>query len=133
MFYGSDFKPDDVPVPRKLHHEWALLHEESPKNNYILCHEEALSAFNHTATFKQQSDFSLTLQYLSSIDHLLDKKYAVPVDKKNKMMPGVSPIVYVHSDCDVPSGRDEYMKELSKYIKVDSLGKCLNNMGLPKQ
>lgn len=53
MFYGTDFSKTDLPLPRGEHHEWALFHEESPKNNYILCHEDALSLFNHTSTFRQ--------------------------------------------------------------------------------
>lgn len=35
VFYGSSFRADDVPLPRLPNHEWALLHEESPKNNWM--------------------------------------------------------------------------------------------------
>ena len=29
MYYGTDIDWDDLPLPRKPHHMWALLHEES--------------------------------------------------------------------------------------------------------
>ena len=38
VFYGTSFRPDDVPLPRLPHHEWALVHEESPKNNWMFSH-----------------------------------------------------------------------------------------------
>ena len=52
MFYGTDFLTYDLPLPRKAHHEWALLHEESPKNNYLFSHAEIMELFNHSATFR---------------------------------------------------------------------------------
>jgi alpha-1,3-fucosyltransferase 10 len=36
LFYGTDFYLHDLPLPRGASEEWALLHEESPKNNYLL-------------------------------------------------------------------------------------------------
>ena len=50
--------------------------------------------------------------------------------KENKPMTySISP--YVQSSCDTPSGRDEYVSELMKHIKVDSYGHCLHNTDLP--
>lgn len=45
---------------------------------------------------------------------------------------GLAPIVYVQRDCNPPSDRDRYVKELMKYIAVDSYGPCLNNKKLPE-
>jgi hypothetical protein len=33
-------------------------------------------------------------------------------------------VAWISSNCGVPSKRDEYVKELSKYIPVDISGKC---------
>ncbi len=52
MFYGTEFKSWDLPLPRLPHHEWALLHEESPQNNYLMSHAEIMELFNHTSTFR---------------------------------------------------------------------------------
>jgi alpha-1,3-fucosyltransferase 10 len=74
MFYGSEFDLIDLPLPRDgLNHDWALLHEESPKNVPALSHLQALELFNLTATFSRYSHFPLTLQYLKSADVLTGK------------------------------------------------------------
>ena len=36
-----------------------------------------------------------------------------------------------YSSCDTPSGRDEYVQELMKFIQIDSYGLCLHNKNLP--
>ncbi|XP_015912012.1 alpha-(1,3)-fucosyltransferase 10 [Parasteatoda tepidariorum] len=131
LFYGSDFKPTDLPLPRDAHYDWALLHEESPKNNFLLSMEKVLRMFNHTATFRRHSDLPLTFQYLEGIDSIVSKKYFIPTAAKNEKAKHLAPIVYLHSDCNTPSERDSYVEELAKYIPVDSYGKCLQNKHLP--
>ena len=129
MFYGTDFMPSDLPLPRQKHHEWSLLHEESPKNNYMLSHKECLTLFNHTATFKRKSDYPITTQYLENLSDLTSTKYLVPTDLKSSGK--LAPVVYLHSDCNPPSDRDSYVKKLMQYIPVDSYGVCLHNKDLP--
>lgn len=43
----------------------------------------------------------------------------------------LAPVVYVQRDCDPPSDRDRYVKELMKYIQIDSYGPCVNNKKMP--
>lgn len=135
LWYGSDFKPKDMPLPRKPHHEWGLLHEESPKNNYLLTKPEVITLFNHTATFKRESDFPLTLQYLEDLAWLESKNFFVATSKKNsyKVEENLARVVYVQSDCSVPSDRDSYVQELMKHIDIDSYGSCVHNKDLPLQ
>lgn len=133
LFYGSDFNPLDLPLPRKNNHDWGLLHEESPKNNFLYCFKEGMELFNHTATFKRESDFPLTLQYLDSLESLVNHKYFKSTEQKNKELTKLSPVVYVQSDCNTPSERDSYIQELMKYIKIDSYGKCLHNKDLSER
>ena len=40
---------------------------------------------------------------------------------------------YLQSDCNPPSDRDSYVRELMKYVSVDSYGKCLHNKDLPDE
>ena len=80
MFYGSDFYLYDLPLPRLENEEWALMHEESPKNNFLFSFEPIMNLFNHTATFKRASDLPLITQYLSSIDDLESQKYLVSIE-----------------------------------------------------
>ena len=68
LFYGTDTELHDLPLPRLPHHQWALMHEESPKNNWAFSSERMMSLFNYTATFKRESDYPLTLQWLTSIE-----------------------------------------------------------------
>ena len=131
-FYGSDVDPRDLPLPRKATHEWALLHEESPMNNYMLSHGTMIKLFNHTATFKRESDFPLTTQHIPDDLLYLTGRLAIPTDLKNiYRKEGLAPIVYVQSHCDIASDRDRYIKQLMKYIQVDSYGKCLSNKAIP--
>lgn len=119
----------NMPLPRKSNHIWALLHEESPKNVPYLLFEPTLSLFNLTATFSQHSDLPLTLQYLESYDKLIDRKYFVDVQSKSRFQTeeNLAPVLFIQSICDTLSGRNDYVAELMKYIRIDSYGKCLNN------
>lgn len=131
IFYGTDFRAYEAPLPRPPHQTWALFHEESPMNNYVLSHTPGIRLFNYTATFRRGSDYPLTLQWLPSLSYLL-QPVAVPLLEKNVWRAkGLAPVLYMQSHCDVPSDRDRYVQELMKYIEVDSYGKCLNNKELP--
>lgn len=133
FFYGTQFSPLDLPLPRSLHEDWALIHEESPKNNQLFSHGEVMRLFNHTATFRSASDVPLTLQYLESIDIITDESFLIPVEEKTKFVEedGLGLVAYVQSSCDNPSGRDDYVKRLMNHVKVDSYGYCLHNKDLP--
>ena len=65
--------------------------------------------------------------------YFLQQTYLVPLWKKNEYIvkENLSLVAYVQSSCDTPSGRDEYVSELMKHIKVDSYGHCLHNTDLP--
>lgn len=135
IFYGTDFSLHDLPLPRLENEDWGLLHEESPKNNYLFSFEKIMNLFNHTATFKRESDMPLVTQYLTSIEDLESIEFLVSVEEKNRLQAeeNLAPIVYVQSDCNTPSDRDIYVEALMKYVKVDSYGKCLHNKDLPEQ
>jgi len=127
MFYGTDFDPEELPMPKKSNHMWALLNEESPQNNYMLVHNESAAAFNFSSTYKRKSDFPLTTQHFPSLKYLMERQ---PVDIKVKnefRSKGHAAVVYLQSHCDVPSDRDRYVKELMTHLDVDSYGSCLKN------
>ncbi|XP_075072789.1 GDP-fucose protein O-fucosyltransferase 4 [Mixophyes fleayi] len=132
IFYGTDFRAYEAPLPRLPHQTWSLFHEESPMNNYVLSHLPGIRLFNYTATFRRDSDYPLTLQWLPTIAYL--QHPAVSVAEKNRLREkGYAPVLYMQSHCDVPSDRDRYVKELMKYIQVDSYGQCLKNRPLPSK
>ncbi len=109
-------------------HEWAILHEESPKNNLLFHHEEFIKLFNHTCTFRQHSDYPITTQYLSSLAEIQRKPV---MDFTQKTSLNLSSTIFLQSGCNPPSDRDAYIHELMKYLKVDSYGACLKNKELP--
>ncbi|XP_012276747.1 alpha-(1,3)-fucosyltransferase 10 [Orussus abietinus] len=134
LFYGSNFQINDLPLPRRQRVDWGLFHEESPRNNPILVHEQALNLFNYSATFSRYSDIPLTLLHLPSEQELMDEKYFIPFKEKRRLMAtkNLAPVLYIQSDCDTATERDSYVSELMKHIRVDSYGPCLNNRELPR-
>ncbi|XP_061166159.1 alpha-(1,3)-fucosyltransferase 10-like [Saccostrea echinata] len=134
MFYGSAFQYDDLPLPREPHHEWALLHDESPKNNYLFSFEEVMSLFNHTSTFRRESDYPLVTQFLESSEWLTSTKHLLSVKEKRQQAEDLklAPVIFTNSACATASDRDGYIRRLMEYIPVDSYGLCLHNRDLPK-
>lgn len=124
IFYGTDFRAYEAPLPRLPHQTWALFHEESPMNNYLLSHPPGIRLFNYTATFRRESDYPLTLQWLPSIAYLRGPPLAL-AEKDAWRRRGYGPVLYMQSHCDVPSDRDRYVRELMKYIQVGAVrGGC---------
>ncbi|XP_045295594.1 alpha-(1,3)-fucosyltransferase 11 [Leopardus geoffroyi] len=130
LFYGTDFRASEAPLPRLAHQNWALLHEESPLNNFLLSHGPGIRLFNLTATFSRHSDYPLPLQWLPGTAYL--RRAAPPLQERAEWRRrGYAPLLYLQSHCDVPADRDRYVRELMRYIPVDSYGKCLQNRELP--
>ena len=129
VFYGSNLDLRDLPLPRREDTLWALLHEESPKNNWILATHTGISLFNITSTFSRHSHYSLTLQYLHTMERLLQPP-RTPTRFKSKG--GVGLVMFLQSTCNPPSDRDVYVAELMRHISVDCYGKCLHNRDLPQ-
>ena len=129
IYYGTDFDQHDLPLPRKPGHMWALLHEESPKNNWLLATKHGISLFNMTATFSRYSNYPIHLHYLHTLHHLL-QPILTPTSLKSKN--GLALVMFLQTDCNPPSSRDSYVRALMKYISVDSYGDCLHNKDLPQ-
>lgn len=133
IFYGSRLNPDDLPLPRRVDQLWNLIHEESPMNNYMLSHRAFIELFNYTATFRRESDYPLTSQYIYSLHYLTERKPVSTEDKNRKIREqGYAPILYIQSHSRVASDRDSYVQQLMKFISVDSYGKSLHNKDLPE-
>lgn len=95
-------------------------------NNYLLSHGPGIRLFNYTATFRRESDYPLTLQWLPSLDYLLTP-VAVSLEEKNRLRrEGLAAVLYMQSHCDVPSDRDRYVQELMKYIQVQYRNYCMH-------
>ncbi|XP_022224223.2 alpha-(1,3)-fucosyltransferase B [Drosophila obscura] len=134
LFYGTTLTTADYPLPRSPHQVWALLHEESPKNVPYMAFDEFLQHFNYTSTFSRYSDLPLTTQWLPSAHDLTSMDYVMSFDFKSSNVNGPSPsVVFLQSDCNTMSGREDYVQELMRHINVDSFGSCLRNKDLPQR
>ncbi|KYN17431.1 Alpha-(1,3)-fucosyltransferase 10 [Trachymyrmex cornetzi] len=129
LFYGSNLRIHDLPNWRSSAISWGLLHEESPRNNPILVHEEALNLFNYSSTFSRLSNVPLTLLDLPGLEELVANSYYMSTKEKSALMhaENLAPVLYIQSDCDTASDRDIYVSELMKHIRIDSYGACVNN------
>ncbi|EGI66990.1 Alpha-(1,3)-fucosyltransferase B [Acromyrmex echinatior] len=132
LFYGSNLRIHDLPNWRSSAISWGLLHEESPRNNPILVHEEALNLFNYSSTFSRLSNVPLTLLDLPGLEELVANSYYMSTKEKSALMhaENLAPVLYIQSDCDTASDRDSYVSELMKHIRIDSYGACVNNAQL---
>ncbi|VEN64754.1 unnamed protein product, partial [Callosobruchus maculatus] len=130
LYYGSQIENHDFPLPRNNNILWAVFHEESPKNYAPYLYENIQMLFNLSSTFSRNSSFPVPLQYLTNINLLIDLTYYIPLRNRHGDVE-TSSVLYVQSDCDTPIDRDKIVKELGKYVKIDSYGACLNNKTFP--
>ncbi|XP_067876605.1 alpha-(1,3)-fucosyltransferase 11 isoform X2 [Heterodontus francisci] len=131
IFYGTDFRAYEAPLPRPPHQTWALFHEESPMNNYLLSQAAGIRLFNYTATFRRHSDYPLTLQWLPAASYLQRPPALSLAHKKRLRHLGQAPVLYLQSHCEVASDRDRYVRQLMEHLQIDSYGQCLQNKDLP--
>ena len=61
-------------------------------------------------------------------------EFLVDVAEKSRLRRegNLSAVAYVQSNCDNPSGREEFVKELMRHVSVDSYGGCLKNKEFPE-
>ncbi|XP_026324973.1 alpha-(1,3)-fucosyltransferase 10-like [Hyposmocoma kahamanoa] len=132
LFYGSRTNFANMPLPRNPQKViWAFQHEESPKNVLHFMHEKILNLFNYSSTFSRHSDVPYPLHYMISLKLITSTKYFVKTEAKNRALKEIAPILYIQSSCKAPTQRDEYVKELMNYQRIDSYGACLNNKPIP--
>ena len=78
--------------------------------------------FNLTSHFRSDSD--LPFQYFSTKQRSIPCDHCVP--SSSILLNKTKPMLWIVSHCNTQSKREDYMAELSKYIKVDVFGKCGN-------
>eukprot|EP01117_Protostelium_nocturnum_P002496 TRINITY_DN13203_c0_g1_i1.p1 TRINITY_DN13203_c0_g1~~TRINITY_DN13203_c0_g1_i1.p1 ORF type:complete len:347 (+),score=82.51 TRINITY_DN13203_c0_g1_i1:21-1061(+) len=118
------------PGPKRI--PWILDCLESPQSQKKQMEKEFMDLFDYVTNYRHESD-AVNPQYVSDVldsmqwtsQDLLKKMMLEPVDlsKKDKK----TPVFWLGSNCDAPSGRHYFVRELQKYIGVASFGRCLNN------
>ncbi|XP_049884539.1 alpha-(1,3)-fucosyltransferase B-like [Pectinophora gossypiella] len=131
LFYGATINFSNLPLHRNRRTLWGLMHDEWPKRAPELVLEKALNLFNYSSTFSRYSDIPIPLTWVESIESIMSPQYFVNTSTKNALLSQIAPVIYIQSNCDTYTERDDYVTELMKYIKVDSYGACLNNKPMP--
>lgn len=78
LFYGSQFNMSDLPLPKTQN--WAIFHEESPRNEALFLYKRTYDVFDIAATFSRFSDFPLTFQYLENVHIITGNLYDIIIN-----------------------------------------------------
>ena len=121
-FYFN-MKSEFEPIPHPSHQKWVFFEEEAPyrtwkKWNY---HFDVWKEINVTVTFTDDADL---MHYNLGIT--CSKNLAWKPSGQNYAKEKGKGILWMVNNCHHTSGREYYVQELQKYIKVDIYGKCGN-------
>ena len=110
----------DLPKQRWPHQRWVLYGHESAVNaNFSLYYDEE---FNTTITYKNDADVHYgygSYAKHDNSDYVLNHWQNVNrAENKTRL------VAWVISHCGAPSLRDDYIRELGKYVTVDGYGSC---------
>ncbi|ELT97101.1 hypothetical protein CAPTEDRAFT_74498, partial [Capitella teleta] len=127
VFKGAQLDPDDLPSHRFQGHRWLFFEFEAPPQTWIQRKPLHLirSIFNLTSTITLDSHIPIIEGHRSCF--LDDERYEK--QKKDGVDYAVgkgSKVAWFVSNCQTQSRREDYAKELSKYITVDIFGRCGN-------
>lgn len=129
LFYWRNTNLKDLPKYKFEGQTWIWHHMESPMNtfrkanlaqfaNYIDCWSSYLSDSDFPTPYGEVLKLS-EISYANNSESWQQRKTInVPFSSKTRN------VAWMVSNCKASSGRDEYAKELAKYIDVDIYGAC---------
>lgn len=137
LFHGiNDLEYNDLPIERLYFQHYIFVSLESPANRQVL-ELFPKDYFNLTMTYSFNSDifwpYSTVVNRTSQV--IIAPSLAVNwnttyEDKEDdeivkKAVRGkINTIVWFRSNCNTKSGRENYVQDLEKFIKVDKIGNC---------
>lgn len=132
IFHFWNDELDVLPAFRTSNQRYVYLNFESAvrSRNRIPSEKIPPNFFNWTATYRLDSDFFGKMfygfQFESQLTVLVEPNnltsyYGLNIITKTKMA------AWFVSNCHTSVNREEYVRELSRYIPVDVFGKCLEN------
>ena len=120
VFHWFTIDVNDLPKHHKSGQKWVIYNLEPPVDhpNYSLKEliRPLVNEIDWTMTFRKDSDIYVPYFYVEDCEREWNNEDVF--DQKTKS------ISWLVSKCKVQSKREEYVKELSAYIKVDIYGKC---------
>ncbi|GFT46529.1 glycoprotein 3-alpha-L-fucosyltransferase A [Nephila pilipes] len=131
LFHLTDTDTEDLPPTRHSHQIWILYNMEPPwlvKKQAISQLHNLNNLFNWTMSYRNNSDVVAKYGFtMPSSGFLKNKTFDDVMTKKSKG------VVWFASDCVTDSRREDYVKEMKKYIDVDVYGKCGDHKCYPAQ
>ena len=129
MFHMWDLAKDtekDLPPKRWAHQRWILFgHESAVSANFSLYYDVE---FNTTITYKDDADIYFGYGCYSELGYNMKKPTI-----KNYAAGKTRKVAWVISHCNASSKRDDYIRELSKYLPVDGYGRCADRVCTPTE
>ncbi|GIY49959.1 glycoprotein 3-alpha-L-fucosyltransferase A [Caerostris darwini] len=126
LFHLIDTKAEDLPPTRHPRQVWILYNMEPPwlvKKQAGTQLHLLNNRFNWTMSYRNKSDvvarYGFTMSSTKSFNRIVGEK------SRN--------VVWFASDCLTDSKREDYVKEMQKYIDVDVYGSCGNHRCYPSQ
>lgn len=113
-----------LPQVKRAGQSWILMSMESDANYPFLRNKDFLNIFDLHMTYRLDSDIPTPYPSWREYGDFLNPP--VVTSRKSKH---VALALYTASN--PVSRRDDYVRELSRHISIDSPGKCLNNKTLP--
>lgn len=121
IFHWRDLNSKDLPPhirsPSQL---WTLYNLEAPPHTKRLPEDNYALSFNLTATYR--SDSQIYIPYGRIVPRrrsgTVVSDSSIDVKSKSKQ------VAWFVSNCQTTSHREEYVKQLARYIQVDVYGKC---------
>ena len=117
LFHMRGLGPGSKLPHRDYQQYWIFGVFESPLHTYYTSLPKYRNAFNLTFTYKRTSDLYLPSGNIYPKDNIT--RSTVPLDAINR----TNLILWYVSNCG-PALRRNYAKELSKYVPVDTFGRC---------
>ncbi|XP_053212461.1 4-galactosyl-N-acetylglucosaminide 3-alpha-L-fucosyltransferase FUT6-like [Panonychus citri] len=120
IFYWRRTNLTDLPKYKFQGQTWILHHLESPVNTHRLSELTAFSNYiDCWSSYRVDSDFPTPYGFILPKDESFESdKINVTFSQKSRN------VAWMVSRCRAESGRDEYVKELARYIDVDIYGEC---------
>ncbi|XP_067119311.1 glycoprotein 3-alpha-L-fucosyltransferase A-like [Centruroides vittatus] len=118
MFHQKYFNPLDLPKSRLINQKWIFYDPESPVRFKVPWYTRN-NMFNWTMSYRSDSD--VQVKY-GEVCQLPPEEWEVK--DENYLRNKSGEVLWFVSHCSTANNRNDYVKQLSKYIRVDIYGKC---------
>jgi len=109
--------------PLRIHFQW-----ESTANDNTARNIEWLRNIDAIWSYRSSSDIFSPYRYLGPfLNHLLFRESGEEHHTIERSRSKLA--IWVQRMCEAHNGRERYVKELMRYMQIDSFGKCLHNVG----